>query len=116
MHDARYQGDPRNPNPAKVKRMPAMHALSSGARMATPQHNLNLAAPVQQLTPNQMFFIDTNAAGRWAMDPGARPIQAHGIRRRPDGTADTIRLGMHGKAWIDLGGKGARDHAAGRPC
>ena len=72
------------------------------------------AVPVQQHTPDQQWFRD-NAEGRMA-DPaiGAHaPVNA--MCHRGNGTVDTIRMEANGDSYIDLGGKGARDFAAGRP-
>jgi hypothetical protein len=82
-------------------------------RMLTP---IAGAAPWQQLTPTQSYFRDTIAGGRYQADKtvGASvPINA--ISAHPDGTVDTIRLEPHGNLYLDLGGKGATDTAAGHP-
>ena len=73
-----------------------------------------LAAPIQQITPTQQWFID-NAQGRWAADA---VIGAHApvnqLRVRQDGTCDYVALSPQGDAYVDLGGQGGVDVAAGR--
>jgi hypothetical protein len=101
-------GDPRTPNPK-----PAEGVTGHGSRLLTP---MSLAAPVQQLTPDQRYFRDSLAQGRWTadFDAGANaPLNR--ITRHPDGTLDTSPLEPDGAEWIDLGGRGATDVAIGRP-
>jgi len=70
---------------------------------------------VQQFTPGQNFFIETNAAGRWATDPNTTTTHtAHHLKVYPDGTADLIALQSGYSCWYDMGGKGAYDVRAGR--
>ena len=72
------------------------------------------AVPLSQFTPEQQWWMD-NAVGRWGADAdnGAHaPVYA--MKRHPDGTCDSIMLRAHGKVYLDLGGHGATDVAAGR--
>jgi hypothetical protein len=72
------------------------------------------AAPVQQHTPSQQFWRDA-AKGRWAGDVvSGTHATAHHVKVHSDGTVDVVRLDQDGTDWIDLGGSGARDFAAGR--
>ena len=74
------------------------------------------AVPWSQLTPDQTYFQDSIATGRWAAQ---HPYMAHApaslVKKHPDGTCDVTTLAVSGNAHLDLGGKGARDVAAGRP-
>ena len=74
------------------------------------------AVPYSQLTPDQAYFRDSVATGRWGADSfiGAHAPVNH-MRRHADGTIDMVRLEAHGKAYLDLGGMGARDCRAARP-
>lgn len=73
------------------------------------------AAPVQQLTPQQAYFRNTLGGGRSIpADYDAAHATCHQRRVHPDGTVDTVRLEVHGGGWLNLGGRGARDFAAGR--
>jgi sugar lactone lactonase YvrE len=75
---------------------------------------------VQRFTPDQTFFRDSIARGRWG---GALPLapgdvanrNLNMVRRHPDGTCDMIALEAAGKFYIDLGGSGARDMRSGKP-
>jgi len=79
-------------------------------------NGMSLATGVQQHTPQDQFFIETNAVGRWQtdFDAGAQqPAYIH--RRHPDGTVDTIRAHARlDNTWLEMGGLGARDVAVGR--
>jgi hypothetical protein len=82
------------------------------ARITTPQ---NPALGIQQFTPEQNFFIETNARGRWARDPGVEyAAHAWHLKCDPSGTVDTIALQSGNGCWYDMGGKGAYDVKAGR--
>ena len=73
-------------------------------------------APVQQFTPDQQWWRD-NAAGRWQadFDNGAHaPVSAMRIGE-DNTTLDVLPLEANGNVYIDLGGRGATDCAAGRP-
>jgi hypothetical protein len=103
-----FDAEPKRPN--RISRMAGMHC---GQRLTTA---MALAAPYQQFTPDQAYFRDSVATGRWAAqtgEPAHAPLTM--IRRHDDGTCDAVRLEAHGKLWIDLGGRGARDVAARRP-
>ena len=77
---------------------------------------MSLAAPWQQLTPDQVYFRQ-NAQGRWAGDvrSGGTTAAATLVKRHPCGTVDVTNLCANGDEWLDLGGHGARDVAVGRP-
>jgi hypothetical protein len=92
---------------------PETQTTGHGSRLLTP---MSLAAPVQQLTPDQKYFRDSVANGRWQadFDAGAN-APANRMLMHPDGTVDTYGLEPYGDQWIDLGGRGATDVAAGRP-
>ena len=103
-------GDPDTPNP----RVPTdLGTTGHGSRLLSP---MSLAAPVQQLTPDQRYFRDTVATGRWQadLDAGAN-APANRMLCHDDGTVDTIRMEADGDQWIDLGGRGATDVSVGRP-
>jgi len=73
-----------------------------------------LAAPWQQLTPDQQFFRD-DAEGTWASDVRlGTHASASSITRHADGTCDLVNLDCDGMRWMDLGGQGGRDVRAGR--
>ena len=94
-------------------RMSRMEHMTSAQRLAT-----SLAGPIpwQQLTPDQQWFIDNNANGRWANDAHAIAQQpAVQVTRHPDGTTDMSPLHLHAGFHVDLGGRGARDFGARRP-
>lgn len=85
---------------------------SAHYRLTTPA---NPALGVQQFTPEQNFFIETNARGRWARDPGVEyAAPAFHLKCSPDGTVDQIALQSGNACWYDMGGKGAFDVRAGR--
>ena len=65
-------------------------------------------------TPEQQFFRDTNAGGRFASMPMQRSHTGYNIDCNADGTVDMIRLEAGMSGWQDLGGKGAYDVRAGR--
>jgi len=77
--------------------------------------SMRLATGTQQLTPEQQYFQETNAVGRWSADydTGAHaPAYLH--RRHDDGTCDTISLNCDNGVYTEMGGQGGRDIAAGR--
>jgi hypothetical protein len=87
--------------------------MGSRQRLTT---SLAGAVPWSQMTPDQSYFRDTVATGRWGADPeiGAH-APAYMMKRHPDGTVDLVKLEANGKVYLDLGGRGARDVGAGRP-
>ena len=88
-----------------------MH-LTPHERLTTPA---NTALGVQQFTPKQDFFINTNARGRWATDPlQTTTAAAYHVKAHPCGTVDLIALQSGNGCWYDMGGKGAYDVKAGR--
>lgn len=106
---------------ARMKRRPLLSSrrpgMNSGQRLQT---SLAGAVPSAQLTPDQMFFRDSIADGRWGGRLALEPDQiarhnTNMIRRYPDGTCDLVKLEADGKFYLDLGGRGARDTGAGRP-
>ena len=85
---------------------------SAGHRLTT---SPNPAFGVQQFTPTQAFFVETNARGRWATDPQTTVTHtAHHMKVSEDGTVDLIALQSGVGCWYDMGGKGAYDVRAGR--
>jgi hypothetical protein len=75
----------------------------------------NPALGVQQFTPTQAFFINTNARGRWASDALTTTTHtANHVKVFEDGTVDCIVLQNGNGCWYDMGGKGAYDVRAGR--
>lgn len=77
--------------------------------------NQSPAVGVQQFTPDQVFFRQTNARGRWASDPTTNNVHTgYHMKFNADGTCDMIRLEAGAEGWTDLGGQGAYDIAAGR--
>lgn len=112
MSDAQpVMGDPDTPNP----RIPSdLGTTGHGSRLLSP---MSLAAPVQQLSPDQRYFRDSVANGRWQadFDSGANAPANRMVMHDDAGTVDTVRLEPDGGQWIDLGGKGGVDVAAGRP-
>ena len=91
--------------------------MNSGARLQT---SMAPGIGVQRFTPDQMFFRDSIARGRWGdalpLGPGETANQnLNMIKRHPDGTCDLIALEAAGKFYIDLGGRGARDMRSGKP-
>jgi hypothetical protein len=103
-------GDPDGSMPTVSKET---RTTGHGSRLLTP---MSLAAPVQQFTPEQAYWRDSVANGRWQadFDAGAN-APANRICQHPDGTCDMTRLEPSGDQWIDLGGRGATDVAVGRP-
>ena len=78
-------------------------------------YNLGAALGAEQRTPGMGWFQEM-ARGRvqsWPAESAAHPVTR--IVQHPDGTCDTIGLHAHGKVYIDLGGRGARDTAIRRP-
>lgn len=102
-------GDPDTPNPRQPRNL---GTTGHGSRLLP----ITAAAPIQQLTPDQRYFRDSVANGRWQadFDAGAN-APANLMQCHPDGTVDTTRLEADGDQWIDLGGKGGVDVGAGRP-
>jgi hypothetical protein len=79
--------------------------------------NQNPAVGTNYFTPDQAFFRQTNAGGRWATDPTSHTTApACHVKCHDDGTVDVIRLEAGVDAWQDLGGSGAPDSVAGRYC
>lgn len=77
--------------------------------------SMSNATGTQQFTPDQEFFIRTNAFGRWQsdFDTGAHaPVHIH--CRHADGTVDTIAATTHMDNYLLMQGKGGRDIAVGR--
>ena len=77
---------------------------------------MSLATGVQQHTPVEAFFAETNARGRWQSDydAGAQQV-AYAHKRHPDGTVDTVKLEATSyNQWLEMGGLAGRDVAAGR--
>jgi len=73
------------------------------------------AAPIQQLTPTQCYFKDTIGTGRTIpSDFSKAHATLNQITVHPDGTCDSLRLDVHAGGWVNLGGRGAPDVAAGR--
>jgi hypothetical protein len=86
--------------------------MTCSQRLTTPA---NPAFGVQQFTPAQSFFIETNARGRWAGDLATTTTHsAHYMKVSEDGTVDSIALQNGNGCWYDMGGKGAYDVRAGR--
>ena len=79
------------------------------------------AAPSQQFTPDQVYFRSSLAQGRWQSNFNQPAQPANLMRQDPDtGCVDVSSLepcyNPNGAdQWIDLGGKGGVDVAAGRP-
>lgn len=74
---------------------------------------------VQRFTPDQVFFRDSIARGRWGNAMPVAPGDTANknlnlIKRHPDGTCDLIGLEASGKFYLDLGGSGARDTRSGK--
>ena len=77
---------------------------------------MSLATGTQQHTPDEAFFAETNARGRWQADydAGAQQV-AYAHKRHPDGTCDTVKLEATSyNQWLEMGGLAGRDVAAGR--
>ena len=106
MHKSDWLGRMR-PSMQRTKNMEIQHRLTAA---------MSLAAPWQQLTPDQQWFRE-DAQGLWAGDirSGGANAGATLIKRHPCGTTDVCNLESNGMDWLDLGGKGARDVAIGRP-
>ena len=106
-----WAGDPHTQ--AGEGAAPAYSTTGHGSRLLDAMP----AAPVQQLTPNQRYFRDSVADGRWQadFDAGANAPANRMVMHDDAGTVDTIRMEADGDQWIDLGGRGATDFAIGRP-
>jgi hypothetical protein len=86
--------------------------MTCSDRLTTPH---NPAFGVQQFTPTQQFFIETNARGRWSDDIlTSTNANANYMKVFEDGTVDVIALQNGNNCWYDMGGKGAHDVRAGR--
>lgn len=90
--------------------------MNSGQRLQTA---MAPGVGVQRFTPDQLFFRDSIADGRWggrvACGPGEIANKhINMIRRHADGTCDIMALEADGKFYLDLGGRGARDVAVGK--
>jgi len=84
----------------------------AAARLTT---DLSGAAPVQQFTPDQVYFRNTLGGGRWQADSQMGAFApAHSITVADDGTCDVVRLDADGDSWIDLGFTMPPDVMAGR--
>ena len=91
--------------------------MNTGQRMQT---SMAPGVGVQRFTPDQVFFRDSIARGRWGnalpLAPGDTANRnLNMMRRYPDGTCDMISLEAAGKFYLDLGGRGARDMRSGKP-
>jgi hypothetical protein len=104
-------GDPDRVNPPQPSS--DMGTTGHGSRLLPAA---SAGSPVQQLTPDQRYFRDSVANGRWQadFDAGAN-APANRMLCHDDGTVDTMKLEADGDQWIDLGGRGATDFAVGRP-
>ena len=85
------------------------------------QSGLQIGAPVQQFTPDQEFFRSSLADGRWQADygVGAHAPVYHSRQDPITGAVDVVRLepwhtDNGADQYLDLGGKGGIDYAAGR--
>ena len=86
--------------------------MNSQERLTSPIWS---AAPIQQLTPTQHFFRDSLGSGRsLSSDYDKAHATLNQISVHPDGTCDVVRLDVHAGGWLNLGGRGANDYAAGR--
>lgn len=76
---------------------------------------MNQATGTQQFTPQQNFFIRTNAVGRWQsdFDTGAF-APTYFMQRNSDGTVDSIKLEPTFEEYLKLAGHGGKDFAVGR--
>jgi len=106
MHKADWLGRMR-PSRQRTSNMGIQQRLTAA---------MSLAAPWQQLTPDQQWFRD-DAQGLWAGDirSGGANAGATLVKRHPCGTTDVTNLESNGMDWLDLGGQGGRDVAVGRP-
>lgn len=87
--------------------------MSSQQRLTTA---LAGAVPWAQMTPDQQYFVDSIASGRWGNDAGyTANAPAALVKRHADGTQDVSSLSVHAQFHIDLGGRGARDFQAKKP-
>lgn len=108
-----FYGFTPGPDGAGAVCMPTANPVHARLRHGTA---MDMAAPVQQLTPDQAFFRDSVAQGRLAAYPltGAH-APVHRIRQHPNGVTDVTRLEPNGNDYIDLGGKGGVDMAVRQP-
>jgi len=74
----------------------------------------NPAVGCSQFTPTQKFFIETNAAGRWANEPTPMIHTAYQVSVNGDGTVDLLRLNAGVGGWHSHAGRGGVDARAGR--
>lgn len=91
--------------------------MNSGLRLQASQ-----AGPVgvSWFTPDQLYFRDSIADGRWGNRISCGPAEyarhnVNMIRRHADGTCDLVNMEADGKFYLDLGGHGARDVGIGKP-
>jgi hypothetical protein len=83
--------------------------------------SMEQAAPVQQFTPDQLWFRSSLAQGRWPTDFDAgAAAPANLIRQDSDGVTDLSQLEAvynpnGGDQYVDLGGKGGVDFGVGKP-
>ena len=79
-------------------------------------NGMSLATGIQQQTPQDQFFSETNARGRWQADYDAGAQQVAYIHKRhADGTIDTVKAEpTRFNQWLEMGGLAGRDFAAGR--
>ena len=110
MHKALWM---QNPKTAR-----GIDHREAGANMTGTQrmtYNLGAALGAEQRTPGQGWF---QAMGRGRAQSYPAEVAAHRavrIVQHPDGTCDTMSLHAHGRVYLDLGGRGARDCAVRRP-
>ena len=105
-------GDKR-PSERFTSRRPGMN---SGLRIQTA---MAPGVGVQRFTPDQTFFRDSIARGRWGNAMPVAPGETADknlnlIKRHADGTCDLIALEAAGRFYLDLGGSGARDTRSGK--
>lgn len=106
-----FYGFTPGPDGAGAITMPTANPVH--ARLRT---SMDIAAPVQQFTPDQSYFRENVAQGRLAAYPltGAH-APVHRIRQNANGCTDVTRLEPNGSEYIDLGGKGGIDMAVRQP-
>jgi hypothetical protein len=107
-----------SPNPGDQVVRPAMVPTYVQDRVVS---GMDLAAPVQQFTPEQAAWRRSLANGRWPADynTGAAHYLYQCRQDAATGAVDVIRLDCHTRAgdeqYLDLDGQGGRDYAARRP-